>query len=206
MKWTPENVTAKRRPEAMARSYLEFRQLHQVLDLVPVKESAAELGAGFGRLCLVLQDRFDAVTAFERDGDLVKGGRRILPGVRWTKVDALDALPAAAHEFDFAMTFTVLQHIEEREVRRIVGELKRVVRPGGYALIVEETDPTYERHGRVSTHYTFGRSVRWYRGLMQPFRLIHVSRRPNEAGHMYLGKPKPVAGHYMLFAGPEASQ
>lgn len=203
MKWTPENVTAQRRPEAMARSYMEFRQLNEVLDLVPVDGTAADIGAGFGRMCLVLRDRFEVVTGYERDPDLVDAARRILPDVEFAQVASLTEIPAASQSFDFAMTFTVLQHIDRGEAKRVIAEAKRITRPDGYVLIVEDTDPTYEKHGKVSSHFTYGRSVRWHREQMSPFTLTHVSRRPNEAGFKYQGKPKPYAGHYMLFAGPE---
>lgn len=206
MKWTPETVTAQRRPEAMARAYMEWRQLNAVLDLLPRHGSAADIGAGFGRLCLVLRDRFDRVTGFEREPGLVKDARRILPDVEFVQVQRLTRLPVKDGAYDFAMTFTVLQHMERKEAKGVIAEIKRIVRPDGHVLIVEDTDPTYaKRNPKDAAHFTYGRSVRWHREQMAPFRLMHVSRRPNEAGFTYQDRPRPYAGHYMLFAGSEVA-
>jgi ubiquinone/menaquinone biosynthesis C-methylase UbiE len=81
---------------------------------------------------------------------------------------------------DFVMTFTVLQHMVDEDVRRVVDEIKRVTRPGGFVLLGEkvapgnETECADDRTLFLSRH----RPVPVYQEWMAPFTLRSVRPRP----------------------------
>jgi ubiquinone/menaquinone biosynthesis C-methylase UbiE len=61
-------------------------------------------------------------------------------GVTYEEMPA-DALTLADAAFDVVNCITVLQHIPDEARRRAIGEIARVLRPGGRAVVFELTDP-----------------------------------------------------------------
>lgn len=198
-KWTPVNVSATKLPKMVVRNYYEQRDTRAIIESLPTRPvNAAEIGAGFGRLTLMLPDLCEHVTAFEREPSLADIARTMMPKVKVVKVATLTALPAPDLAFDFTMTFTVLQHIADKEARQVIEELRRI--SSRYCLIVEDTDPNYHYRDKGDlTHFTNGRSVSEYSQQMADFKLLLVKRRPMEPGYGYANKPRPYVGHYMLF-------
>ena len=95
--------------------------------------------------------------------------------------------------------FTVLQHVPEPDVLRVIDELRRIVRPEGWLLLCEETDASLEAGDRTAAHlgYTRGRPVDRYAEWLAPWTLVATRARVIEPGY-----PRPDVGTYMLFAGP----
>ena len=104
-----------------------------------------------------------------------------MPEIDFQQQGSIVSLPSIADaSVDFAMTFTVLQHMVDDDVRSVLGELKRVVKPGGWVLLGEkvepgnETDRTDDRTLYLSKH----RPVDVYAGWMRPFVLASTRPRP----------------------------
>lgn len=205
-KWTPKNVSATKLPKMIVRNYYEQRDVRAVIERLPTRPvNAAEVGAGFGRLTLMLPDLCDVVTAFERESEMVGVAKVMMPWVNFVKVPSLTSLPASDLEFDFTMIFTVLQHIADKEAYKIIDELRRIT--SKYCLLVEDTDPDYHyKDKRDKTHFTNGRSIEEYSRLMEGFHLIHTQPRPMEPGYGYAGIPRPFVGDYMLFERRDEGQ
>jgi len=144
---------------------------------------------------MVLAEYAAGVVGFEREPALVAEARRILPDLEFHTVESLAHLPAAAGTFDFAMTFTVLQHMNDPESRAAIAELKRIV-GDGFILLVEETDPSLgaEFEPDAQGGITKGRAREVYEAWMEPFRLILEFPREIEPGY-----PRGDVGTYMLF-------
>lgn len=196
--WTPLNVTTRHIPAMSIRTYIEQKALRQILQPLGQLQHAAEVGCGFGRMTIVLSDHAAKVSGFEREKNLVTHVQRLQPDVAIQQVEALTKLPAADGAFDFAMTFTVLQHMSHADVRKVIAELQRI--SSRYVLIVEDTDPTHVYIDRKEmTHFTLGRSVEEYSAQMQPFRLVLAEPRQVEPTFRYKKQPRPFVGHYMLF-------
>lgn len=194
--WTPTNVTTRHLPAMSIRTYIEQKALTNILSPLSL-ESAAELGAGFGRMTVVLADHAKHVEAFEREPELAEAAARLLPNVTVHNVTSLTAIPSKA-TFDLVMTFTVLQHMSHEDAAKVLAEAKRL--SSRYILVVEDTDPNHAYiDGKNSAHFTLGRSVKEYRRLLAPFELVHVERREAEQTFKYNGVRRPYVGHYMLF-------
>ncbi|HEY8550430.1 MAG TPA: class I SAM-dependent methyltransferase, partial [Vicinamibacterales bacterium] len=163
--------------------------------------SACDVGCGFGRLTPVLTEFAARVVGFEREPSLVATARALQPDTEFRQVERLTALPAGDGEFDVALVFTVLQHVPEPDVRDVIAEVLRILRPDGTLLICEETDPSLEAGDRAHADlgYTCGRPVETYQRWLAPWRLVATRKRIIEPDY-----PRPDVGTYMLFAGPEA--
>jgi ubiquinone/menaquinone biosynthesis C-methylase UbiE len=197
--WTPRNVSHTKLPQMAIRSYIEQRELTGILGDLPGLEAACEIGAGYGRMTVVLRDHVINVTACEREPEMVKLGRKLLPDIRFEQVEKLTRLPLEDLSVDLAMTFTVLQHMSHENAAKVLAEARRICRR--FVLLVEDTDPSHCWVAKDNaTHFTLGRSVSQYRCLMgEEWRLRTVVRREVEGGFGYAHKPRPYVGHYMLF-------
>jgi SAM-dependent methyltransferase len=206
MVWTPTDVVDVEGPRAMYRAYLEQRDvrtlLAQALGATRVR-AACDVGCGFGRLTPVLTEMAGQVTGFEREPALVATARALQPSLTFHPIESLARLPAEAGDFDVGLVFTVLQHVPEPDVRLVIDELRRIVRPEGWLLLCEETDPSLEAGDRAAAHlgYTRGRPTALYAEWLAPWTLAATRARVIEPGY-----PRPDVGTYMLFAGPAAER
>ena len=198
-RWSVPEVSDVSGPGALYRNYLEQQDLRLCLraasqaDAGPLR-SAADVGCGYGRLTMVLSEFASSVAGFEREPELLRLARGLMPGVDFREAASLTRLPADAAAFDFAMTFTVLQHLRPPEALGVIAELKRIARE--FVLLVEETDPKLV-DGDPSvegTGITVGREVATYVEWMRPWTLTLSFPRRIEPGY-----PRPDVGTYMLF-------
>ncbi len=203
--WTPHDTSDTSGPDALLRAYLEQRDVRRCLrdasTLRPIA-TACDVGCGYGRLTPVLAEFAREVTGFEREGHLVAEATRLQPGLRFASVESLSRLPAGDGAFDFAMTFTVLQHLGDSEARDVIAEIQRVAGGGGI-LLVEETDPALcdgDRQ-RPERGLTVGRSVETYVEWMSPRPLVRRFPREIEPGYA-----RRDVGTYMLFGPPRVSR
>jgi SAM-dependent methyltransferase len=201
MIWTPADVVDVDGPRAMLRAYLEQRDVRSLLAHVStgVWESGCDVGCGFGRLTPVLGELATRVVGFEREASLLGIARALQPATEFRAIESLSKLPANDRTFDVALVFTVLQHVPEPDVRTVIDEVRRVVKPTGHLLLCEETDPALEAGDPRQAHlgYTRGRPVSIYEAWMSPWTLVTTRARTIEPGY-----PRADVGTYMLFSGP----
>jgi SAM-dependent methyltransferase len=200
--WTPNQVVDVDGPRAMLRAYLEQRDVRELCATASGGgrfASACDVGCGFGRLTPVLTEFANRVVGFEREPGLLNIARSLQPSIEFRAIDALTRLPADDSSVDFALVFTVLQHVPEPDVHDVISELRRIVAPTGHLLLCEETDATLEAGDRTKAHlgYTCGRPVTTYQSWLAPWRLIATRRRAIEPDY-----PRADVGTYMMFAGP----
>lgn len=183
-----------------ARTYREHADLRahlrRVTDGRPLA-AACELGCGYGRMIPVLGEFALRVVGFERQPEFRAAAHRLYPALHFEPLVSVGSVPAPDGAFDLALTFTVLQHLTDRMVAAAAAELKRVVRPGGWLLLCEETNPA-TRLGAVEDDNgmcVIGRAVPTYEALLAPCRLVSVSPRRVEPTY-----PTADVGSYMLFA------
>jgi len=196
--WRFEEVSDISGAASSLRNYLEQRDVRRCLETASQERairSAADVGCGYGRLTPVLGEFAARVAGFEREEALLALARRLQPRVEWAAIPDLSSLPAPDGAFDFAMTFTVLQHVPDEAARRIIRELQRVA-AGGFVLLVEETDASLgdDRPESWSGGLTRGRPVETWRAWMDPWTLTLSFPRAIEPGY-----PREDVGTYMLF-------
>lgn len=181
------------------RTYLEHADLRKALARAAEENGirdACDVGAGYGRMSLVLGEFAVHVTAFEREPSLVEIGERLVPAASWRRAESLARLPADGASFDLVLTFTVLQHMTDEAAAEVLAEVQRVVRRPGMVLLCEESDPAHRWGpvGDIDRIFTIGRSPEQYAELMRPFNLLEAFPRRIEPGY-----PREKAGHFMLF-------
>lgn len=197
--WEKHHVVDADNAAAAARTYREHKDVRDLLTRAlggRQLTTACEVGAGYGRMTILLTEFADRVVGLEREPHLADEAARLYPDVGFERVETLSALPLADNEVDLVLTFTVLQHQLDDAVVATASEILRVLRPDGALLLCEETDPEQqdiETEGGVGT---IGRPVAWYQDLFAPLRLIET--RPRRIEPTY---PRQHVGTYMLFRG-----
>lgn len=181
--YTVDNV-APQGPLGNLIAYLDRESIRQ--HLVEVSKEvrlhrALEVACGYGRVIMTLAEFAEEVIGIEREPALVETARSLLPDITFHQQDSILRLPTIDDaSCDFVMTFTVLQHMVDEDVRRVIDEIKRVTRPGGFILLGEkvapgnETERTDDRTLFLSRH----RPVPVYQEWMAPFTLRSVRPRP----------------------------
>jgi 2-polyprenyl-3-methyl-5-hydroxy-6-metoxy-1,4-benzoquinol methylase len=197
--WTEDDVTNVCGAEFTARTYLEQRDVRNYMNRITNNvriQRACDLGAGYGRLSIVLEEFCDHVVAFEREPALVATGSYLHPTIDYRLVNSLDSLPAQDEEFDVVLSFTVLQHLTDSFAAEVLARLTRIVRPGGYILLCEESNDHYVcgNPSQQESVFTIGRSAERYKGWLSPLRLVDLS--PRRIERCPVG---PEVGMYMLF-------
>jgi SAM-dependent methyltransferase len=203
--WSETEVVDVAGSAFAARCYLEQaevrRYLRRAAEEIELRD-LADVGCGFGRLTPVLAE-FGRAVGFEREPAFVAQARALWPGLAFHEVRELSRLPARGGSFDLVMTFTVLQHLIDREALRVIKELKSVVRRPGFVLLCEETDPEHQSGDATDprARVTIGRPVECYEALLSPLRLVESSPRMIEPTYRRQDGTAPPAGvgTYMLF-------
>jgi SAM-dependent methyltransferase len=200
--WQQHHVVDVRDAAFAARTYLEHKDTRSLIGrAVGAKRVAAacEVGAGYGRMTVVLSEFAERVVGLEREPHFVREAARLLPAITFVQVHALTSFPIRTESVDVVLTFTVLQHLIDRVAAAAAGEIVRVLRPGGHLLICEESDAE-ERHGALDDPHgmcTIGRPVATYQKFFSSLRLIET--RPRRIEPTY---PRPNVGTYALFQKP----
>lgn len=110
-----------------------------------------EVGPGPGLTTDVLRERVEHVTAVEVDAVLATALRARLADANVTVQHAdATALPFDAAAFDSAICLTMLHHVPKPALQdRLIAEMARVVRPGGYVMGTDSLDSPEFRAGHV---------------------------------------------------------
>lgn len=110
----------------------------------PTGGRALDFGCGVGRLSQALAERFARVDGVDIAPSMIQRARTMnRHGARcvYHLNAASDLELFGADEFDFAYSAHVLQHMEPRFARGYVGELVRVLRPGGVLVFQLPIEP-----------------------------------------------------------------
>ncbi|ARF54744.1 class I SAM-dependent methyltransferase [Streptomyces gilvosporeus] len=131
-------------------------------EFVPLGARVLDYGCGYGRLTAELVGLgYRSVCGVDFSAALVERGRRAHPGVELLHCPGFP-LPFEDAAFDAALLFAVLTCVTgDADQERIVGELGRLVRPGGVLYLSDvplQSDPlNRERYERFAgRHGTYG--------------------------------------------------
>jgi ubiquinone/menaquinone biosynthesis C-methylase UbiE len=96
--------------------------------------SAADIGGGFGRLCILLRTFADKVTLAEPAASQLEAAKKVLEGTDIAQVQMqADDLKFADGELDLITMIRVMHHLPEPSAE--FAEISRVLAPGGTAII-----------------------------------------------------------------------
>jgi SAM-dependent methyltransferase len=119
--------------EVKAKALLDLidRRLGDRSDL-----SVLDVGCGTGETDRFLAPDIGSLHGADISARSIERARERNPGVDYRAYDG-GALPFGEDEFDLSFSINVLHHVEPEDRAAVVGELARVVRPGGLVAIAE---------------------------------------------------------------------
>ena len=202
--WDATKVNNFHGPALAIQTTYEQRYLRSAINKIysrlPSNASAAEFGAGYGRLTPVLEEFFDESLGFEREAGLIKLNNALPATIRIQRIQTLQSVPVKGGQLSFSFTCTVLQHMTDEEVNETLSEMKRVTL-GGFILLIENTTKDYINGtygaGRI---FTKGRVVSEYATIMAPWALDFT--RPRHIGSINGN----IWGSLMMFRDPTIEQ
>jgi SAM-dependent methyltransferase len=118
--------------------------------LAPREWTVVDAGCGDGFLTELLAERFDRVIAVDHSPERLAAarGRLARKGVDW-RLGEVDALPVPAASADAVFLSLVLHHVPE--IKAVLQEARRVLRPGGRVVILDLAP-----HGEESLRESLG--------------------------------------------------
>ncbi|QUC63753.1 class I SAM-dependent methyltransferase [Streptomyces sp. A2-16] len=133
------------------------------LDDVDERAAILDYGCGYGRVLHALEQQgFTNLTGVDASPGMISRARALRPTMPFA---VLDAPPASAHpdaSLDVVVLFAVLTCIPGDDAqRRLVGELRRVLEPGGLLylsdLLLQDDERNRDRYARFAEPYgTYG--------------------------------------------------
>lgn len=127
----------------------------ELAGLVPTKGRVIEVGCGYGRIVRELRSQgFTDVTGYDSSPTMIERGQREHPDLA-LRLNLGAELPEADGSADAVVCCAVLTCIPEAAAReRVLGEIERVLRPGGVVHVVEFAEGggrRYDADGRFKS-------------------------------------------------------
>jgi SAM-dependent methyltransferase len=125
------------------RDYFTRRKADHLLELSerllgdPAQLSVVDVGCGVGSTDSHLAGRFGELHGVDTAGEAIKRAARHNPTVRYQPYDGR-SLPFAEASVDLAFAINVMHHVPPAVRPAFAFELRRVVRPGGVAVVFEQ--------------------------------------------------------------------
>lgn len=117
--------------KALDRFDIRFARTMWVYDNVRAGSSVLDLGCGAGMLAL-LKRKDVSLTGVDLSAECAAAAKRNRYDV--TASAKLSQLPFSDSSFDYVVSLDVLGHIDFQEKDKVLGEIKRVLRPGGVTM------------------------------------------------------------------------
>jgi ubiquinone/menaquinone biosynthesis C-methylase UbiE len=130
-KFVSEEVLDARYFKPIDRFDIRFARTMWIYDNVRPGSSVLDLGCGAGMLAL-LKRKGVTLTAVDLSTECARAARG--NGYDTTLTAKLSHLPFADSSFDYVVSLDVLGHIVFEEKDAVLGEIKRVLRPGGVTM------------------------------------------------------------------------
>lgn len=108
------------------------------------RERMLEIGCGLGRTTISFAEHFDRVDGVDISPGMLRQARErgLPPNVGLTLTSGADLQPFTESAFDFVFSALVFQHVHRASViQSYLGEIRRVLRPHGRALLQFDTRP-----------------------------------------------------------------
>lgn len=129
-----------------------------LLCLLPREWTVVDIGCGTGNVSELLSPLVRRVIAVDASAAMLKAAQKRLEGEGRTNVEfvrgEIQKLPLKDGTADAAVAFLVLHHVPE--VGAALAEMRRVLRPGGVALIVDMVEHDRQSYRHTMGHYWLG--------------------------------------------------
>ena len=138
-KFVSDEVLDARYFRALDRFDMRFARTMWVYDNVRAGSSVLDLGCGAGMLAL-LKRKGVTLAGVDLSSEGALASRR--NGYDLTCAAVLTRLPFKDNSFDYVVSLDVLGHVAFEEKDAVLSEIRRVLRPGGVAIIYEDIPAT----------------------------------------------------------------
>jgi len=145
-----------------------FKSIEEIMGLDNLRgELILDVGCGFGRWCFEFSSFGAKVKGIDFSEKMIRNAVQLRSQLRNKDINFIvgcaNKLPFKANCFDLVISVTVLQHIlDEKEFHNAIQEIARIIKPGGYLLLLDETWCT----NQVSDS-TFARQIKQYEKLFK---------------------------------------
>ncbi|HSX12816.1 MAG TPA: class I SAM-dependent methyltransferase [Chlamydiales bacterium] len=100
------------------------------------KPRLLDVGCGHGYIHKRLHNKGFDVTGVDNAGEVIELAKKLNPNVSYMSHDG-KTLPLPEESFDIAMAICVMHHVPPVQWKSFLVEMKRVLKPGGMAIIFE---------------------------------------------------------------------
>lgn len=130
--------------------------LHALLALIDASLTVGDLGCGTGQVSELIAPHVAKVIAVDGSTDMVQAARKRLKGAPHVEVRRgdMEALPIDDAQLDVAILALVLHHVPEPV--RALGEVHRVLKPGGRVLMVDMLPHDRQEYQQQMGHVWLG--------------------------------------------------
>jgi SAM-dependent methyltransferase len=177
---TPErwakNFAASTKTNAWKRLRLALsREARLIRRAIPAGSTILDAGCGFGEWVTYLRAIGYDAKGCDYSPELVRRLREAYPGVEWTQAD-IRALPYANGSFDAVISWGVIEH-DEAGPAAALQEFRRVLRPGGAAIVTVPIDTAQARRSGEVLHRVAGSEHAFFQYLMSEEELGQEGRK-----------------------------
>lgn len=106
------------------------------IDLSAAEMTLMDIGCGVGKIHAPLKTRFGQIIGVDLSEPSIKVARETHPEVAYHSYDGL-RLPTEDGSVDMTLAICVVHHVPVDGWSEFVGEMMRVLRPGGVAMVIE---------------------------------------------------------------------
>lgn len=119
------------------KSFEDPLYTHRLAPLIPKEAHIIEYGCGYGRLLEQLRSEgYTQLVGYDFAPAMIERGRRTYPHLELHALEKSGHLPCPAQSADLIILSTVLCTLIEKEGQQaLIGEVERVLKPGGYLYL-----------------------------------------------------------------------
>jgi ubiquinone/menaquinone biosynthesis C-methylase UbiE len=112
-----------------------WRDIELFRDYIKDRDKVLDLGCGNGRLAQLFVDKQVNYLGVDASEKMIEIAKKNYPDKNFAVMDALN-LDLPEKSFDAVICVSTLNHFEKKEHQRFIENVKKILKPGGYLLMV----------------------------------------------------------------------